>query len=284
MLAWWIVDAKKNRIDTVFELIRRNSHADPQTGDRMAAVSSMRRSLYAQIASLHDRASRLSSASTLPNLDVMLFKPIELLNTGWLLYITLAQTFGAYRTCECITTSWGRKNYLDLTQIDMTPSTLIRMHWITGTALSVSAMGLALGYVVVQWCLQSHLSTRDLEEAATGLRRARTFRMLMSPLVVTVRYFLNGCHGLVSNGITMILSLLRVEIKRSNEQRRTTLRWSKHVTRRHNDVEQAETIHIAPELRNEERSGELEDERPMGPNDGPVIVMVNICNSMCAHP
>lgn len=51
------------------------------------------------------------------------FRPIELINATWLLYIIMAQTFGWYKNCNCVTSTWGgRGGYLDFTQSDVTNS------------------------------------------------------------------------------------------------------------------------------------------------------------------
>ncbi len=113
-------------------------------------------------------------------LSAILFIPAEIANSVWLVYIVLAQTFGAYQTCECMTSSWGRKNYMDLTQWAWTASSGNHHAWIAGTAVSVGIMGLAMLYILLEWCLQSHLNTSDPIKAAHGMRRVRTFRKLIS--------------------------------------------------------------------------------------------------------
>lgn len=35
------------------------------------------------------------------------FRPLEILITIWLIYIVMAQMVGAYRTCNCMSSSWG---------------------------------------------------------------------------------------------------------------------------------------------------------------------------------
>lgn len=58
---------------------------------------------------------------------------------------------------------------MDFSQYSTTNNRHVRLYWIGGTVVSVSTMGIALCYVVLQWCLQSHLSTLDRAKAAKGL-------------------------------------------------------------------------------------------------------------------
>lgn len=65
--------------------------------------------------------------------------------------------------------------------------------WIWGisTALACVPMFYAFTYIVVEWCLQSHLSTVDYDAARRGLRITRKFRSLVQP-------FRNIFHALIS--------------------------------------------------------------------------------------
>ncbi|EKG16653.1 hypothetical protein MPH_06107 [Macrophomina phaseolina MS6] len=57
------------------------------------------------------------------------FRPLEFLNFTWLLYIVLAQTFGSYRTCNCMTSTWGHAGgYMDFQQSDQTTSPWVRYY------------------------------------------------------------------------------------------------------------------------------------------------------------
>ncbi|KAF4534903.1 Glutamine-dependent nad(+) synthetase protein [Lasiodiplodia theobromae] len=105
------------------------------------------------------------------------FRPMEILNSTWLLYIVLAQTFGSYRTCDCMTSTWGSSGgYMDFLQSDLTTSPWVRWYWSAGTAAGTLIMALGMAYVVGEWCQQSHLSTDDYAAACRGLRRTRAYR------------------------------------------------------------------------------------------------------------
>ena len=41
-------------------------------------------------------------------MEVLFLRPCEIVNTGWLIYIVAAQTFGSYRTCDCQASMWGK--------------------------------------------------------------------------------------------------------------------------------------------------------------------------------
>lgn len=49
--------------------------------------------------------------------DVMknlVIRELEIVNTGWLIYIIFAQTFGAYQTCDCLASIWSNTGgYID---------------------------------------------------------------------------------------------------------------------------------------------------------------------------
>ncbi|KAF4547788.1 Hypothetical protein D9617_36g063260 [Elsinoe fawcettii] len=76
----------------------------------------------------------------------------EFLNTAWLIYIVVSQTFGIYKRCECLTSSWelGRGGYFDFTQNDITDTPNLLAYWAEGTALGSSVMCAGLIYVVAE--------------------------------------------------------------------------------------------------------------------------------------
>ena len=51
-------------------------------------------------------------------------------------------------------------------------------YWELATALSCSVMGIALAYLVMEYCTQSHLSTEDYGKAIRGLQRTRRFKKI----------------------------------------------------------------------------------------------------------
>lgn len=39
--------------------------------------------------------------------ELLILRPIEIVNASWLVYILVAQTFGSYETCKCMASVWG---------------------------------------------------------------------------------------------------------------------------------------------------------------------------------
>ncbi|KAL2222353.1 hypothetical protein M432DRAFT_588227 [Thermoascus aurantiacus ATCC 26904] len=132
--------------------------------------------LRSHLGSFHDLTFQQKS-------ELLFFRPLEVINAAWLLYIVMAQTVGYYRSCSCVTSVWGNSGgYLDFSQSDVTNSPWVKWYWTTGTILAVSVTGIAMVYVVAEWCLQSHLSTDDYNSARSGVRSVRRFRRLMLPV------------------------------------------------------------------------------------------------------
>jgi hypothetical protein len=51
--------------------------------------------------------ARFRKLSTHEKLDRVVFKPWDVVNTGWLVYIVCSQTFSLYNNCQCIGSTWG---------------------------------------------------------------------------------------------------------------------------------------------------------------------------------
>ena len=55
-----------------------------------------------------------SGLTTRGRAELLFLRPAELVNTTWLCYIILAQTFGWYRNCKCMSSVWGGSGgYID---------------------------------------------------------------------------------------------------------------------------------------------------------------------------
>lgn len=109
--------------------------------------------------------------------ELFFFRPVETINTIWLVYIVLSQTFGWYKTCDCVTSTWGGGGgYLDFEVQDTVKTSWVLIYWTTGTALTGLVMALSMFYITVEWCQQSFLSTEDYGDAMKGLRLTRTYR------------------------------------------------------------------------------------------------------------
>ncbi|KAK5115139.1 hypothetical protein LTR62_001836 [Meristemomyces frigidus] len=156
------------------------------------------------------------------------FKPVEIANTIWLLYRTLAQTFGADNTCECMSSLWaGGGGYVDLSQWSgVSKPQYVREYWAAGTTIAVAVMGIAMIYIVLEWTLQSHLSTADAASAAIGLKRVRRFRRYTYPL----RWLWYTVENLTHMAQSGFISLLKAAgiFSREYTSRPTGLRWAVH--------------------------------------------------------
>jgi hypothetical protein len=121
--------------------------------------------------------NRLRSMSPQKRWEFFFFRPVETFNTIWLIYIVMAQTFGWYKTCDCVTSYWGGGGgYLDFSQQDTTNNKWVQYYWVAGTVVTASMMALAMFYITVEWSQQSWLSTEDYDNAMEGLKTARRYR------------------------------------------------------------------------------------------------------------
>ena len=60
---------------------------------------------------------RWDRSSTRQRIGAVILTPMDVVNTAWLTYIVLAQTFGAYRSCRCMSSNWGIGNgYVDFSR------------------------------------------------------------------------------------------------------------------------------------------------------------------------
>jgi hypothetical protein len=109
--------------------------------------------------------------------DVLVLKPLDVINTSWLIYIVNAQTFGWYVKCHCFASMWGGGGgYIDFESIVAYKAHGISLYWGSGTAVSLVILGLAVMFIIAEWCSQSHLITMDYQAAMRGLRRTRSWK------------------------------------------------------------------------------------------------------------
>ncbi|KAF3049055.1 hypothetical protein E8E11_009568 [Didymella keratinophila] len=109
--------------------------------------------------------------------ELFFFRPVEVVNTIWLVYIVLSQTFGWYKTCDCVTSNWGGGGgYLDFDVQTTVKARWVIIYWTTGAALTGTVMALSMFYITVEWCQQSFLTTEDYTDAMKGLRLTRAYR------------------------------------------------------------------------------------------------------------
>lgn len=104
--------------------------------------------------------------------------PLDIGNTAWLTWTIIAQTFGLFQRCICISSIWSPVigGYVNFETMQYYRNHGVIIYWAIGTALSCTVLIVASVYLVIQWATQSHLSSEDYQKAARGLRRTQTFK------------------------------------------------------------------------------------------------------------
>jgi hypothetical protein len=114
--------------------------------------------------------------------EYFILRPTDIVNTAWLMYIVLAQTFGWYRTCRCMSSVWGGGGgWIDFEDMDYYRAHGVVLYWASGTALSCTLLFVPVLFIVAEWCEQSHLSTENYDNASRGLRRTRSWKKWTMP-------------------------------------------------------------------------------------------------------
>jgi hypothetical protein len=185
-------------------------------------------------ARLHNFFQNTHYYSTRQWLHRLFFVPVEIFNTIWLVYIVLAQTFGAYSNCKCVCSLYGfTGGYVDLAQASTTDNPYVQYYWSAGTALSCIVLGLGLIYVVTEWCLQAHISTEKPGNARKGLRKTRRFRRAVSwPRWGSHKaiVFVNNVFGWASQKAIVLVNIFGWVAWIPQMNRQKTLVWTKDVT------------------------------------------------------
>jgi hypothetical protein len=66
-------------------------------------------------------------------------------------YIVLAQTFGWYKTCDCVTSTWGGEGgYLDFSLQDTSNSQWVMYYWTAGSCVTGTVLLLSMFYITVE--------------------------------------------------------------------------------------------------------------------------------------
>ena len=84
---------------------------------------------------------------------------------------------------------------MDWNNYNTATSDYVRVNWAIATVLSSTIMAMAMLYIVTEWCLQSHLSTASMSDAARGLYLTRRFRWLTSPFRDAIHYAIEGVYA-----------------------------------------------------------------------------------------
>lgn len=66
----------------------------------------------------------------------------------------LAQTFGWYKTCDCVTSNWaGGGGYLDFSKQDTSNSEWVMYYWTAGASCTGMVLFLSMFYITVEVCM-----------------------------------------------------------------------------------------------------------------------------------
>ncbi len=116
---------------------------------------------------------------------------LELVSTGWLTYIVMSQTIGAYQTCDCQSSSWGQRGgYIDFRTSEKAPG--VQKYWLAGSLISCIIMFFAIIFLITEWCEQSHLNSEDIGKALQGLGYTRLFKQRTIWLRTIAYYGIKG--------------------------------------------------------------------------------------------
>ena len=106
LIVWWSTSQ-----DSVRSRVRRYSVENPwmlalsktfSRGDHDA------RAVRAQH-SIQRRFSWLTETPIHVKIEYFLLRPLDLVNSTWCAYIVLAQTFGSYQSCQCMSSTWSKQ-------------------------------------------------------------------------------------------------------------------------------------------------------------------------------
>ncbi|MCJ1461655.1 hypothetical protein MMC07_000252 [Pseudocyphellaria aurata] len=152
------------------------------------------------------------------------FRLCELASTAWLIYIVMAQTIGSYQTCECQSANWGHEGgYIDANIALNADRGIVQRWWITGVALSIVIMFVAIAFLVVEWCEQSHLNSVDLNKAMHGLNVTQHFKYGTTKIRRPPDYFIY-----LGKRMWRTLSDSWWNKETMKEKGRESIRWSKN--------------------------------------------------------
>lgn len=102
---------------------------------------------------------------------------LEALNVCWLLGTTIAQTFGFYQTCFCLSTRFdGKLGYIQFDNVEINHSDLTITVWSVSAGVAGTILLTSLAYFVTEWLEQCHMNTYDTTNAQKGLLWSRRFK------------------------------------------------------------------------------------------------------------
>lgn len=150
---------------------------------------------------------------------------------------------------------------MDWNNYNTATSDYVRINWAIATVLSSTIMATAMLYIVTEWCLQSHLSTASMGDAARGLYLTRRFRWLTSPFRDAIHYAIEGVYAVRK-------FVLRAKDGGTNDntaeprQHRRSVRWTRWPTEETQHKDASDGISM----------DDLTPGRPRASSDAPLIM------------
>lgn len=122
---------------------------------------------------------------------------LEAFNVCWLLGTTIAQTFGFYQTCFCLSTGFdSRGGYIQFDDVEANHSDTTILVWSISIGVAGSILLISLAYFVMEWLEHGHLNTFDYENAQRGLLWSRRFKKLRAWILFGPMIPVNGLEKL----------------------------------------------------------------------------------------
>jgi hypothetical protein len=139
---------------------------------------------------LESITSPISAARRFGNYGLLI---LEAFNVCWLLGTTLAQTFGFYQTCFCLSTRFdGRLGYIQFDNVESNHSDLTITVWSVSAGVAGTILLTSLVYFVIEWLEQCHINTFDVANAQRGLLWSRRFKKVRGWLFLGPMLPVNG--------------------------------------------------------------------------------------------
>jgi hypothetical protein len=140
---------------------------------------------------------------------------LEAINVCWLLATVIAQTFGFYQTCFCLSAGFDRRGgYIQFDDVENNTSDTIFAVWRISVGVAGSILLGSLAYFVIEWLEQGHLNTFDYENAQKGLLWSRRLKRVRGWLFFVPMLPVNG-----------LVRLWRLVLGRK-QVKRTRMAWS----------------------------------------------------------
>ena len=163
-------------------------------------------------------------------LEVYFFRPAELTNAAWLIYIVIAQTFGSYNNCKCKASTWGGRGGYVVFKNDATVKDDyfalvlgLQYYWGIGTGVSGLVMLASFAFIVYSWMTQSFLTAEDYQKAMNGLYVTRQFKKYTS-------YIRRTSDGII-RFFKWMYSHLPGQKRRSHDRIRRSVIWTSRANR-----------------------------------------------------